>query len=738
MPKTSDNYWPVYPLFLFSGFPALLYQIVWQRSLFTLFGTNIESITLVVAAFMLGLGIGSLLGGKLSTLRLLPLLLLFAVLELCIGLFGLMSLQLFGSVGSIAINLDYVTMTAVAFLLVFLPTLCMGATLPILSAFLVTRLPNVGFSLGTLYFVNTLGSAIAAFSAALFLMGSYGLQGTIYVACFFNFLIGAGALLFHFWQKQKGLATASLAPAQHQSSLDSKTGPTIGSILLLAFACGFIALSYEILWMRIFSFANAGAAFIFPRVLGLFLLGLALGSYLAGRICERHGDAMPRIRRLLMLSLIAASLLGFFLMPFAAYLATNAALLFAEFYLLLAALALGVPFPLLAHIGIKADRTSGQKISYMYMSNIAGATIGTILTGFVLMDYLAAQTIAMLLAIAGLLLAVTLTEKEEGRGRASPIAFAALALAFIASNPTLSRGNYEKFQAMRNYSGESFKQIVETKSGVITVTQADRVYGGGVYDGLFNTSLIDDSNGIIRPYSLSAFHPKPKRVLMIGLATGSWAQVMAHHPSLEKMVVVEINRGYSEIVATNSSVSSLLANEKVDLIIDDGRRYMQRNDDEKFDLIIMNTTFHWRAYAANLLSRDFLEIVLSRLNPGGIAFYNSTNSMNVQKTGAAVCPHSLRFQNHMLCSNEEIYVDTQRLEEVLWSYEIDGIRQHDRRSAQHRSRIDEIIQMFDASRYGFASAIDFVSYPLERPRSILERTEDNFIISDDNMGDEWN
>lgn len=738
MPRSSNHFWPVYPLFLFSGFPALLYQIVWQRSLFTLFGTNIESITLVVAAFMLGLGMGSLIGGKLSTLRLLPQLLLFALLELCIGIFGLMSLQLFELVGSYTINLNYLSMTLAAFLLVFLPTLCMGATLPVLSAFLVARLPNVGFSLGTLYFVNTLGSAIAALSASLFLLGMFGMQDTIYVACLFNFLIAAAALLFHFWQKSTANELVDTATEQDDSRDLAENAISLGKILLFAFVCGFIALSYEILWMRIFSLANAGAAFIFPRVLGLFLLGLALGSYIAGRVCERFKDDSLQISRLLKLSIVSASLLGFLLMPLAAYLATQAALLFAELYLLVTALALGIPFPLLAHIGIKADTMSAQKISYMYMSNIAGATIGTVLTGFVLMDYLPTQTIAMLLAMAGLLIAATLVDTEMGRSRASSIALAVLALVFLASNPALSRGNYERFQAIRNYSGESFKHIVETKSGVITVTQNNRVYSGGVYDGLFSTDLITDRNGIVRPYILSAFHPDPKRVLMIGLATGSWAQVMAHHPALERLVVVEINPGYNEVVATNAEVSSLLTNEKVEILIDDGRRYMQRNEAEKFDLIIMNTTFHWRAYAANLLSQDFLKIVLSRLNEGGIAFYNSTNSMNVQKTGAAVCPYSLRFQNHMLCSNQEIAVDTQRLESVLWNYEIDGVRQHDRSNQQNRNRIGEIIKMFDASRYGFNTAIDFITYPLESAESILERTMDNFIITDDNMGDEWN
>jgi spermidine synthase len=234
---------------------------------------------------MLDLGMGSLIGGKLSMFRPLPQLLLFALLELGIGLFGIASLQLFDLAGSYAINLDYVSMTLVAFLLVFLPTLCMGATLPILSAFLVARLPNVGLSLGALYFVNTLGSAIAAFSAPLFLLGMHGMQGTIYVACLFNFLIGAAALLFHFWQKST--ADELLKTASERARRISRNAMPLGKILLLAFVCGSIALSYEILWMRIFSFANAGAAFIFPRILGLFLLGLALGAYTAGRVCER-------------------------------------------------------------------------------------------------------------------------------------------------------------------------------------------------------------------------------------------------------------------------------------------------------------------------------------------------------------------------------------------------------------------------------------------------------------------
>src|SRR5437879_208859 len=88
--------WPVYYLLFFvSGFPALLYQIVWERALFTLYGVNIESVTIIVTVFMLGLGLGSLAGGKLSTVASIQTLRAFGFIEFSIGVFGACSLALF-------------------------------------------------------------------------------------------------------------------------------------------------------------------------------------------------------------------------------------------------------------------------------------------------------------------------------------------------------------------------------------------------------------------------------------------------------------------------------------------------------------------------------------------------------------------------------------------------------------------------------------------------------------------
>src|SRR5580692_6198504 len=88
-------------LFFCSGFPALIYQLTWQRALFRIFGVNIESVTIVVTAFMLGLGLGSLAGGWLSKRRHISLLPLLSAIELATAIFGSVSLGAFDYVGAL-------------------------------------------------------------------------------------------------------------------------------------------------------------------------------------------------------------------------------------------------------------------------------------------------------------------------------------------------------------------------------------------------------------------------------------------------------------------------------------------------------------------------------------------------------------------------------------------------------------------------------------------------------------
>jgi MFS family permease len=148
-------------LFFFSGFPALIYQLVWQRTLFRIFGVNIESITIVVTAFMLGLGFGSLLGGCLSKRRNVALLPLLAIIEILTGTFGIFSLAIFDQVGALTAGWPLPAMAAVNLGLVMVPTLLMGATLPLLVAHVVRHTEDVGSAVGLLYYANTLGAGAA-------------------------------------------------------------------------------------------------------------------------------------------------------------------------------------------------------------------------------------------------------------------------------------------------------------------------------------------------------------------------------------------------------------------------------------------------------------------------------------------------------------------------------------------------------------------------------------------------
>src|SRR5208282_5741134 len=193
-------------LFFFSGFPALIYQLTWQRALFRIFGVNIEAVTIVVTAFMLGLGLGSLAGGWLSKRRGIPLLPLLGGIELMTGAFGLLSLKIFDRASAFTIGLPLPATAAVSLALVIVPTLLMGATLPILVGHLVRRSGHVGSALGLLYYVNTLGAGAACLASAAFLFPFVGMQGAVYVAVGINAAVAAGAFAAY-WRDRRDPTT---------------------------------------------------------------------------------------------------------------------------------------------------------------------------------------------------------------------------------------------------------------------------------------------------------------------------------------------------------------------------------------------------------------------------------------------------------------------------------------------------------------------------------------------------
>jgi spermidine synthase len=321
---------------------------------------------------------------------------------------------------------------------------------------------------------------------------------------------------------------------------------------------------------------------------------------------------------------------------------------------------------------------------------------------------------------------------REKRQRAALAAVFGIVAAIAV--PRLSGDVLENLQAKEVPGANSFTEVVENRSGIITVVDHSIVFGNGMYDGRFNTDLVHDINGIVRPYALNLFHPAPRDVLMIGLATGSWAQVLANNPDVASLTIVEINPGYLTLIAHAPEVASVLNNPKVKIIIDDGRRWLRAHPNRHFDAVVSNTTWYFRASVTNLLSVEFLDLVRHHLNPGGIFFYNTTSSDRVQRTACLTFAQGARFTNHMVVSDTPIAWDFQRWRRTLASYRIDGRPVFDPARDQDRAELGRLVSWQSSLAPGSAHTLD---RPIEPCADVLARTAGKLAVTDDNMGSEW-
>ena len=709
-------------LFFFSGFPALIYQLTWQRALFRIFGVNSESVTIVVSAFMLGLGLGSLAGGWVSKRRHISLLPLLAAIELATATFGIVSLAAFEQVGALVVDWPLPAIAAVNLLLVLIPTLLMGATLPILVAHLVRSSGEVGRAVGLLYYVNTMGAGAACLLCCALLFPFLGMQRAVLVAVVLNVAVALAAVVIH---TLHGDQASSRDPVAVKPASGAAAGllPTV----FLSALGGFISLSYEIYLFRIVSYASGSSATTFALTLACFLFGIAGGARHAGERCE--GASRADVMRKAVNELIIANLIGLMFLPVLAHAAWlgRGAVGVALLLVYLIARRWGSLLPYLAQFAIPADERAGMRTSLLYFANILGSATGAILTGFVLTDYLTSVQLAVALVLAGTVCVLILLAQLEivsGERRIKSIqAVAVLVLACVAV-PSMSHHVFENLLD-KGASSHEFTDVVENRSGIITVDRDGTVFGNGMYDGRFNTRLAEDRNGIIRPYALSLFRGAPRDVLMIGLSSGSWAQVIANNPAVRSLTVVEINPGYLSLIAREPEVASVPHNAKVKIITDDGRRWLSHHPDAHFDAIVSNTTWNFRANVTNLLSTEFLELARRHLNPGGILFYNTTDSGRVQRTACLAFPYGARFTNHMIVSDKPIDWDFKRWRQTLETYVIDGERQFRPDNAEDRALLDAIATPDNARQM------------IEDCPQVLARTDGKAPVTDDNMGTEW-
>ena len=289
-------------LFFLSGATGLVYELLWVRVLYQTFGSTIQSVTTVVAAYMGGLGLGAWLFGRRADRHPRPAA-LYGVLELAIGIFGLISplvlelahrvyLRIAGTLplgGGLSLGLRF----GLAALVLLVPTTLMGGTLPVLTgAFMGADRGELPRSLGRLYGLNTLGAVAGTALAGFFLIEFVGIRVSLWGTAAVNLALGAGAVaLARTTLPTPPTPSVAAAPPHASNAVPSEPAPRrlrYVALTLLGLTA-FASLLDEIAWTRVLVMVVGGSTYAFTLVLLVFLLGIGLGS----GVVARRGPGRP-------------------------------------------------------------------------------------------------------------------------------------------------------------------------------------------------------------------------------------------------------------------------------------------------------------------------------------------------------------------------------------------------------------------------------------------------------------
>jgi spermidine synthase len=622
--------------FFLSGFSALLYQIVWLKYLNLLFGSTTYATAAVLAAFFTGLFLGSRFSVRLSLLFRNPLR-SYGLLEMGIGLFALSFPFLYsGFQWPFAIvfnaigpqNLLYNIATFLLALLVLaIPTSLMGATLPLLSDYII-RDDKISQKTGLLYGLNTIGAVTGIIVGAFVLIPSLGLRGTLYVGILIN--LGIGLVCF--------LASRQSELADRPAADQPVDRP---SILTYYAISGLIAIGYEVVWTRILVLHLGSSVYAYAIMLAVFLLGVSLGSLVSGKWFAPARRDLNWVFGLIQIawafSILVQIIQFAHLSNFLFSLISNSQQISAsqQFWnLFLATLMVlflptflsGALFPVVVQMLCNSGWSIKSAVAYAYSHNTAGGIVGSILTGFVFIPLFGTQKSLLLLAFVNLILGLLSTARLARATFKAALLFG-LGVLFLAVSMWEQRHikilmSAGIFQMEKN---ESLTHLEEDLSATISVEKRD--YMGIAYDSLSinGVNVAGTSPNLVAIQKLQGHIPlilagpdRPKKVLHIGFGSGGTAYAVSLYPRTD-ITVVELSRGV--VRNANKYFQSvnhgIVTSGELHFIFFDGRSYL-KNTREMYD-VILSDSIHPR-YSGNgsLYTKDYYELVYARLNPGGV------------------------------------------------------------------------------------------------------------------------
>ncbi len=662
----------IYWMFFLSGAAALIYQVVWVRSLTLIFGGSHQAVTAVLSIFMAGLAIGGYAIGRYVD-RVRKPLRLYGLLELGIAAFAFIFMGLMKVYPSIYVGLAqgeddsifYLSVIRILFsiLALIIPTTLMGGTLPVLSRFVSRQPETLRSYLSFLYGFNTLGAVLGALLAGFFFLRLHSVSTTFYIAIATNVLIGLMSILLQ--DKASSVFSSKGAAPETPVSGGLEDTQDLFPLRLVLWGIGisgFCALGYEVLWTRILTIAIGASVYGFTIMLIAFLTGIALGSKAYGLFLKVFRVKDAGVRRIIFWFGIVQVIIGVtaFLVTvyireipansvrlqgyllkaeigsFAVRVWSNFALAFL--YMVVPAFFMGVAFPLAGEAHAKYRKAVGRAVGEVLAYNTIGAILGAGVSGFLMIYLFGIERSLQLLTVinTGLGLFVLSSLRKIRWLNAGGAALTLATVSFLALNEnSLRLWDMRHFAIFRSNQPEAFatpemvQEAVENTDvlyyaeGIESIVSVIKVKGGE-QSFLTNGRIEASSHLQAQQVQLTLGHlpmllnPNPKKVLVVGLGSGMTLGATSVHPGVEQVTLAEIEPKVIGVARTFSEYNHrVLDNPKLKIIFNDGRNFLMTTK-EKFDVITADPIHPWFRGAGYLYTTEYFKLAADHLQPGGI------------------------------------------------------------------------------------------------------------------------
>lgn len=589
--------------FFLSGLCSIVYELAWLRLAMAKFGVTTAFVSIVLSVFMAGLGAGSWIAGvavrrygeriKFSPLR------LYALIELAIGISALVvPLELaWGSrllekvAGSASISSgSYYVMSGAWLALTLMPwCACMGATIPV-AMFAIRRHPRgeAQRSFSLLYLANVVG-AVSGACVAPVLIELYGFHGTLRTGAILNGLIFGSALLLAFSSQGVAKPNNPTMPDVLQTRI-----PSNHSVLLLLFTTGLVTMGMEVVWIRLYTYFVGPVVYSFAKILAVYLAATFIGSK-TYRFWSRRQRG--RESRLWWISLAFFGLLPLLTADSRLPIGPNLRIILgvAPF-----AGIIGFLTPMLVDIWSGGDP---DRAGRAYAVDVAGCIIGPLLSGFVLLPLFGEHISMLVLVLPWFGMAILSTKREE-RG----LQFAATAALVIAA--------ITLFFFTKDYEALFADGIILRDSTATIIAEGDGMDKSLLVNGVGMTALTPVTK-MMAHFTLTHLQQPPRNVLIIcfGMGTTFRSAMSWGIP----VTVVELVPSVPKVFTFyHADGGPLLKSSRAHIVIDDGRRFLDRSA-EKFDAVIIDPPPPIEAAGSSLLhSREFYALVKEHFSQDGI------------------------------------------------------------------------------------------------------------------------